>query len=447
MTRMKEQRTTTGASVGSPSKQAGDNHDRWAWVERSVWTPRMLDALDRGVKGGMWFSLIDKVYSEANLRSAFAQVKRNKGAAGVDHVSIASFERNLDRHIAATHEQLRGGNYTPQAVRRVYIPKPGSKELRGLGIPTVLDRTVQGALRATIEPIFERDFADTSFGFRPGRGCKDALRRVQALLHEGFVYVVDADLRRYFDTIPHDRLLERLREKISDSRVIDLVTLFLKQGIMEGTEELEPEEGTPQGAVISPLLANIYLNPLDHLMAELGFKMTRYADDFVIMCRSRAEAETALALVQEWTRAEGLTLHPEKTRIVDARERGGFDFLGYHFERGHRWPRKKSLEKINARIRELTPRCSGKSIEETIRRLNSVLRGWFEYFKHSVANIFEKLDKHIRMRLRSILRKRQKRKGRGRGRDHNRWPNAYFDALGLFSLFGARKAAVQSARR
>ena len=217
------------------------------------------------------------------------------------------------------------------------------------------DRVVQGAVRHVIEPIFEKEFAAHSYGFRPGRGCKDALRRVDQLLKQGYVYVVDIDLKSYFDTIPHDRLMGRLRERIADGRMLGLIESFLKAGIMDGLTEWEPEAGAPQGAVLSPLLSNIYLNPLDHQLAAQGFEMVRYADDFVILCRSQAEAEQALALVRQWCDAAGLVVHPTKTRIVDIRLEG-FDFLGYHFQttrRGilTRWPRKKSLAKLKDTLR------------------------------------------------------------------------------------------------
>jgi RNA-directed DNA polymerase len=407
----------------------------------------MLTALEQGVKGGQWYSLRDKVYSEHNLRAAFERVKENRGAAGVDHQTIERFERHLEENLQSLSQSLRKGTYRPQAIRRVWIPKPGSKEKRPLGIPTVRDRVVQTAMRNVLEPIFERDFAEHSYGFRPGRGCKEALRRVEALLKAGYRWVVDADLQGYFDTIPHQGLLERVRAKVSDSKVLDLVEAFLTQGVMGTMEDWEPERGTAQGAVISPLLANLYLDPLDHRMAAAGVEMVRYADDFVILGRSEEGARQALEMVKSWTAAAGLTLHPQKTRIVNATQRGGFDFLGYHFERGYRWPRKKSLKKLKDTIRAKTKRTNGKSLKETISDVNRTLRGWFEYFKHSHKTTFASLDSWIRMRLRSILRKRRGGKGRGGGRDHNRWPNAFFAEQGLFSLTAAHGLACQSSRR
>ena len=424
----------------------GDVRARWAWTEQSVWTDRMLTALEMGVKGGRWHSLIDKVHDEANLFWSFTNVARNQGAAGVDHVTIDQFAKGLAPRLKRLTQTLAEGSYHPHDVRRVWIDKPGTNEKRPLGVPTVRDRVVQTALCHVIEPIFERDFAEHSYGFRPGRGCKDALRRVDQLLKAGYRYVVDADLKSYFDTIPHDRLLERVSEKISDSKVRALIALFLKQGVMDGLDRWTPDTGSPQGAVISPLLSNIYLDPLDHLMAEAGFEMVRYADDFVILCRDRQTAERALQVVQEWTAEAGLTLHPEKTRIVDANT-DGFDFLGYHFLSEQRWPRKKSLNKLKATIRAKTKRANGHSLEAIITDVNLTLRGWFEYFKHSHRYTFSALDGWIRMRLRSILRKRLGLEGRGRGRDHQRWPNAYFAKAGLFSLVTAHRDACQSSKR
>ena len=208
-------------------------------------------------------------------------VKANKGSPGIDHQTIDDFAARLEENLERMAQALRDGRYRPQAIKRVWIPKPGSKEKRPLGIPTVRDRVVQAALRNVLEPVFEKDFADHSYGFRPGRGCKDALRQVDLLLKQGYTYVVDADLKSYFDTIPHDLLMARIRDKLADNRILSLVELFLKQQIMETTIGWTPETGTPQGAVLSPLLSNIYLDPFDHLMAQSGVNMVRYADDCV----------------------------------------------------------------------------------------------------------------------------------------------------------------------
>lgn len=426
------------------AKQAGSCRARWAWSEPSIWTERMLAALEKGVKGGKWFSLIDKVYALPTLRAAWAKVQANAGAAGIDAESVQMFERRAEEHLQRLYRELWQGTYEPLPVLRTWIDKLGSSEKRPLGIPAVRDRIVQTALRFALEPIWEARFAEHSYGFRPGRGCKDALRRVDGLLRAGFTWVVDADLKGFFDSIPHDRLLAEVKQCVSDGRVLQLIEAYLNAKVMDGLQEIEPEQGTPQGAVISPLLANIYLNEMDHTMAQAGFAMVRYADDFVILCRTQAEAERALELVRQWVESRGLILHPNKTKLVDATQKGGFDFLGYHFERGMHWPRKKSLNKLKDRVRELTPRKSGKSLSETIQKLNRTLHGWFQYFKHSYHTTYHVLDSWIRMRLRSLLRKRQGRQGRGRGTDHWRWPNAYFANLGLFNLTRAHQLACQS---
>lgn len=415
-----------------------------AWVEPTVWTERMLTALGNGVKGGRWYSLMDKVHSQGNLHASWARVRANGGAAGVDRQSISAFQTNAERHLDELKERLKGNRYTAQSVKRVWIPKPGSPEKRPLGIPVVKDRIVQAALRNVIEPIYENIFAEHSYGFRPGRGCKDALRRVNELLKTGSTWVVDADIKSYFDSIPHDKLMREVEEQVADGKVLELIAGYLKQGIMDGLTEWAPDKGTPQGAVISPLLANIYLNKVDHAMRAKRYEMVRYADDFVILCRSEAEAQETLAAVKDMIEERGLTLHPEKTRIVNAAVRGGFDFLGYHFERGMRWPRKKSVAKLKDTLRQKTMRKSGVDMTTIIKDVNASLRGWFEYFKHSHKTAFPWIDGWVRMRLRSILRKRLKRKGRGRGADHQRWPNAYFIAQGLFTLKTAYELARQS---
>ncbi len=443
---MKASRNEEGpAEVLREAKQAGETRLRkWAWVERTVWTDRMLEALEQGVKGGVWFSLIDKVYRPETLYRAWRRVKANKGGAGTDHQSLEGFERDLERNLNKLQEELRTGSYQPRPILRTYIEKPGSRDKRPLGIPCVRDRVVQTAVRLVVEPIFERVFHPRSYGFRPERGCKDALREVDRLLKAGFVWVVDVDLEDYFGSIPHEPLRREIKQHIGDGRMLGLLEAFLKQGIMEGLAQWTPEEGTPQGAVISPLMANLYLNSVDGAMAAAGYQMVRYADDSVILCRSKEEAEGALRQVQRQTTGKGLRIHPEKTRLVDARAPGqGFDFLGYHFEGGTRWPRKKSLKKLKEAIRKKTGRSNGKSLECIIENVNGSLRGWFEYFKHSNKKAFPRLDQWIRRRLRSILRRRHKRKGISRGYDHYRWPNRYFRAAGLFSLEDAHRALLQ----
>src|SRR6202048_3352017 len=429
------------------AKQVGEVQARWAWTEPAVWTERMLTAPEAGVKGGIWFSLIDKVYQARNLRAAFAKVKANQGAAGVDHQTIEMFEADLDTNLSKVSQQLADGSYRPPAVRRKWIAKPGSSEKRPLGIPTVRSRVVETALRQVLEPIFERDFAEHSYGFRPRRGCKDALRRWDCLLKAGNTWVVDADLQNYFDTIPKQKLLRQVAEKVADSRVLELVEAMLQTEVRDGLTHWTPEAGTPQGAVISPLLSNIYLDPLDHEVARSGYEMVRYADDFVILCGSEAEARGALAKVQLWTGNGGLRLHPEKTRIVDATQAGGFDFLGYHFERGYRWPRRKSVAKLKATIRSKTRRTHWSSLRIIVARETPMLTGWFGYFKHSHKTAFPPLDQWIRMRLRTILRHRRKLKGRARGNDNVRWPNAFFAAQGLLSLSAAHAQCGQPSRR
>jgi len=424
------------------AKQVGDVQARWAWAEPSVWTERMLTALEQGVKGGLWYSLIDKVYTTANLAAAAAQVARNRGAAGVDHVTVTQFSRHTEQNLRKLQEQLRQNRYRPQPIRRVWIPKPGSAAKRPLGIPTVRDRVVQTAIVAVLEPIFERDFAPTSYGFRPGRGTQQALDRVEGLLAAGYLWVVDADLKSYFDTIPHDRLLQRLRDKVADGRLLALLEQFLKAGVLEGLQEWTPVAGAPQGAVLSPLLSNVYLDPLDHLLAQSGLEGVRYADDFVILCRSRTEAERALELVQAWVEANGLTLHPDKTRIGEASTEA-FDFLGYRFDHTRPLVRPKSLEKLKATVRAKTKRTDGRSLACILADLNRTLQGWFGYFWRCGERLLGGLDGWIRRRLRSLLRKRQGLPGISRhGEDEKRWPNHYFATQGLFSLKVARARRV-----
>jgi RNA-directed DNA polymerase len=424
-------------AVPARVKQGAEARD-WSWVEAAVWTERMVSALENGVKGGRWYSLIDKVCASATLQAAWQKVRANAGAAGVDRQSIERFEANEDLYLAELAAALRDGSYAAQPVRRVDIPK-GDGRTRPLGIPTVKDRIVQTAVKFVLEPIFEAVFRPASYGFRPGRGCRDGLREVAQLIADGHTFVVDADFASYFDTIPHERLMQRVEERVSDGRVLALLRDWLGQDILRGMERWTPTTGTPQGAVISPLLANIYLHPLDELMAARGYRMVRYADDFVVLCKSREEAVAALADITAWVTENGLRLHPDKTHVGDCRLPGqGFEFLGYRFEAGRRWVRKKSLTGLKDRIRESTRRTRGESLERIIVSLNRVLRGWFAYFKHAHPATFVALDKFIRRRLRALLRKQEKRPGFGRCRaDHRRWPNVFFAQAGLLALHTA----------
>jgi len=431
--------------VAATPQQAGEARDRWWWVERSIWTEHMLSRLDSTeVKDQIWFRLIDKVYAPGNLESAYRKVWKKKGCAGVDGQTVEHFAREKETELALLHRQLKESAYYPQPANRAWIDKMGSKEKRPLGIPAVRDRVVQGALRHLLEPIFEKTFAEHSYGFRPGKGARDALRRVDRLLKSGKHWVVDADLKSYFDTIPHERLLQLIKKQIADGRVLALIENYLRAGVFEDCIGWQASTGgTPQGAVISPLLANAYLTPLDHSIAQQGWEMVRYADDFVILCDDELQARRALSAIEAWVKEAGLILHPEKTRIVDASQPGGFDFLGYHFERGMKWPRNKSVQKLKEVIRQKTSRLDGREMKQIIVGVNRTLRGWYAYFRHSKATAFGPIDGYVRGRLRSILRRRAKLPGVSRrGADNHRWPNKWFEAQGLFTLESAHEYTV-----
>jgi RNA-directed DNA polymerase len=435
MTNDERQERPAIVSGATQAKQAGEIRDPWWWIERSVWTDRMLTRLAQSGPTTVWFGLWDKVCAERNLQAAFRAVWRNRGAPGVDGQTVEQFDQQVVSELARLGEELHTGSYRRQPARRVWIEKPGTTEQRPLGIPAVRDRTVEAALRNVLEPIFERDFAECSYGFRPGRGCREAVGRVEELLSQGYVWCVDADLKSYFDTIPHDGLMALVRQRVVDGSVLALVEQCLKAGVMETLKGWQPtERGTPQGAVISPTLANLYLNPLDHEMGRRGWAMVRYADDLVVLCRSREEAETVLNFLRDWTTGAGLTLHPTKTRIVNATDEG-FDFLGWHFRGGKKWPRKKSLQKLQGRLRTLTRRTGGGSLGEIIAQVNPILRGWHGYFRNSQRVGLSAPDGWLRRRLRALLRKRGKRPGYGLSEaDSRRWPNRWFAVQGLFSL-------------
>lgn len=441
------------SSVPEKDKQGGDDPWQNCGAQRGVWSEKMLAALQKQGEGSKWFSLIDKVGRLDVLELAWQKVKSNAGGCGVDGITVERFNKDSPKRLLAVKEHLDEGAYQPQPVKRVWIPKPGSAEKRPLGIPTVRDRVVQTALRMVIEPIFERQFAEHSYGFRPGRGCRDALRRVDELLKSGHLHVVDIDIKGYFDAIDQQKLMRLIEERIADGRVLELIGKFLQQGVMDGMESWEPESGTPQGAVISPLLANLYLNPLDWLLEEAGMETVRYADDMVVLCREPQEAEEALGKVRRWIEAAGLELHPQKTQIVSMREAGShFDFLGYRFWRSRkgrmrRFVRPKSERKLRESLKPHTKRCNGDGLSAIIARINPILRGWYGYFRHASVDALRETDGWIRGRIRTILRKRRKKKGRARGVDHQRWGNRYFVELGLFCLEQAQCSEIASLRQ
>jgi RNA-directed DNA polymerase len=395
----------------------------------------MLTRLEQSEPTTKWFRLWDKVWEKQNLLHGFYAVWRNDGAAGVDGQTVRQFDEQHEAQVVQLSDELRARRYEPQPARRVWIPKPGTTEQRPLGIPAVRDRIVQAAVRNVLEPIFERDFAEHSYGFRPGRGCRQAVARVDELLRQGQVWCIDADLKSYFDTIPHKGLMTLVKQRVVDGSVLHLLEQFLKAGVMEELKGWQPtEQGTPQGAVLSPMLANLYLNPLDHEMEQRGGQMVRYADDFVVLCRSQDEARTLLTYISAWVKAAGLTLHPTKTRIINAAVEG-FDFLGWHFHGGKRWPRQKSLQKLQDKLRPLTKRTNGRSLSETIAKMNPILRGWYGYFRDSHRTGLSGPDGWLRRRLRAMLRKREKRPGYGLSQaDSRQWPNRWFAGQGLFSL-------------
>lgn len=426
----------------------GQTQGRWGWVERAVWNERMLEALATGVRGGKWHSLYDKVYRLSNLKAAWKRVEANHGGGGVDRMSIATFTKDADERLERLSEALRIGTYKPLPVRRTWIPKAGSRERRPLGIPTIVDRIVQTALRNVLEPIFEQEFDPGSYGFRPRRGCQDALGEIERLLAAGYQHVVDVDVRKYFDNIPHQGLMSEIAKRIADGRVLDLIEAYLHQGVLEGMKLWRPETGTPQGAVMSPLLANVYLHPVDTAMRQAGYTLIRYADDMVVMCRTREEANDALRKLKELLEARGLQLHPDKTRLAHLMVRPGFQFLGYVFYDEYRDPRGSSKDKLHATVRSKTKLTNGNSFAEIIPSLNATLRGWYNYFKYCSGSSFawQEIDQRVRFRLRAILDKRRKggrKRRRGRGYANIRWPNAYFTELGLFSLVSSCKLVRQ----
>ena len=336
------------------------------------------------------------------MEDAFKAVKRNRGAAGVDKVSIDLYSRHVDINLEILMQKLKDRSFVPKPLKRVFIPK-GKGKMRPLGIPTVQCRIAQEVVRQLISPIFEKKFHNNSYGFRPGRNCHNAVTKVQEYLSEGYRYVVDADIKGFFDNIPHKLIMKGVASEIADGNILQLIEGFLKSGVMEEGQLRPTTKGTPQGGVISPLLANIVLNPLDHEMERAGYKFVRYADDFVILCKTKEQAEEALELSKRILEGQmQLELSTEKTKIVHIKE--GFDFLGFHFTSHGTTIRDKSLEKFKDSVRKLTIRSRNLDAE-AVEKLNRLIRGTVNYFATPFTNTikqFSKLDSWIRSRMRSM---------------------------------------------
>jgi RNA-directed DNA polymerase len=396
-------------------------------------------------------SLVDKVYQRKNLELAWAKVKQNGGAGGIDGQDLTDFEAVLAEQLARLHQELRDDTYQPLPVRRQLIPKAGQPgKFRPLGIPAIYDRVCQQALLNRLEPIFEPVFDDASFGYRKGRSTKDALRKIWGELQAGAEWIVDADLKDFFGSADQEKLLTLVAQRVSDGRVLRLIRHMLRAGVVVDGQRQATEQGVPQGGNLSPLLSNILLTPFDREMRRRGYRLTRYADDWVVTCRTRAEAERALAEATVLLKTLGVTLNAEKTRIVHARI--GFEFLGYKIKRGsqplrlaaskirtgvrsgdlYAYPRQKSIEHFKEQIRRRTRRKAPVTVVQLVADLNPVIRGWgLYYYKAHVRKLFARLDRWI---LRRIWAQRFKR---WRCRGWQRLPERHlYRELGLVRLIG-----------
>jgi RNA-directed DNA polymerase len=377
-------------------------------------------------------SLIDKVWYLPNLRRAWTLVKANHGTWGVDGQSLEAFEAHLEDELQGLRGALKDDAYVPQPGRRVYIPKPDGRR-RGLAVPAVRDRVVAQAVRLRLEPYFEPRFAETSYGFRPGRSVHQAIGDVMASLHHGGEWIVEIDIEQFFDTASHERLLAAVAEVVADGRILRLVQAFLQAGVMEEGKKRTLVAGTPQGGVLSPLLSNAFLNTFDHQMLAAGHRAVRYADDSVVVCQTREEAEAALEQVHQILEGQlGLRLHPAKTRVVHITE--GFEFLGFRFWRDdeglHLQPRARAIQRLRDKVRHLTRRNQPRRADEIVALLNPVLRGWGRFFRiGDLRRIGRRLDRWILRRLRAFLAKRW------RTANWRRYSETFFyRRLGLHSL-------------
>jgi len=369
---------------------------------------------------------------------AWRAVRRNRGAAGVDKVSIQMFEGNLDANLNCLMRELKQRTFLPLPARRVYIPKDAKgKKTRPLGIPAVRDRVAQEVLRRLLNPIFEAKFHDHSYGFRPKRSCHDAVEKVLELGKQGYRYVLDADISGCFDNLSHSAIMRELSDVVADGNILGLVEKFLKAGVMEGGKLRPTHRGTPQGGVASPLLANIALNILDWYLHEHGYRFVRYADDFVVLCQSEAEAEEALALVERFVKDRlGLSLSSEKTKVTRFHE--GFSFLGFDIQSRSVRMRAKSVENFKTKVRRITQRSHNLDAE-VIEKLNRVIRGTANYFANPwshCGDAFRSLDRWIRMRLRCMKFKRKSRV------DNARLRLKHLRRLGLLSLSELRSTCI-----
>jgi len=374
-----------------------------------------------------YHSLRDKVFSLKNLYAAFQHVKRNKGKAGLDRVSIKQFESDLENNIQNIHKELKTAIYNPSPVLRVYIPK-GRHDKRPLGIPIVKDRVVQQAFRQIIEPIFEKDFSDNSFGFRPKRSCHDAIRRLEQYKQEGYRSILDADIKAFYDTIPHKLIMDSLCEKIADGWVLNSIENMLKAGVMEDGIVHKTNQGTPQGGVISPLLANLVGDIIDKELEKAGYKFVRYADDFVVMTKTQEELPAALTYVKEIIEGKlGMKLSEDKTKLTNFKR--GFRFLGFDFKGKNKGISMKSLDKLKDTVRDITRRTQGVNLIAVIEKLNPVIRGHVNYFRlGNVQTVYRKLDCWVRMRLRCFKFSRKWKT------DNKRFPVHRFFKMGLLSF-------------